>query len=66
MPWFSVKESKPDSSRYVLLSLTILFPEAKIGFYKDNRFYVPYPDGQKEDVTKWVTLWHELPQPPKE
>jgi hypothetical protein len=62
--WISVKDKFPIEEKRVLLWVIILYPQHKIGFYSDGRFY---HDGYlyDEDITKWVTHWMELPEKPE-
>lgn len=63
--WINVKSALPINATYVLVYMTCLFPMYRVAFFhttQNRYFYIS--EAIKEDITKWVTHWMELPEPP--
>lgn len=60
MKWISVKDKLPKEDEIVKIKMTILFTTIKESLYLKKYFNV-----KGENVTKWVTHWMPLPEPPK-
>jgi hypothetical protein len=58
--WISVKDGLPPEDTIVKIKMTLLFTTVKESLYLKKYF-----NFKGENITKWVTHWMLLPEPPE-